>query len=482
MQSRLKQHSEYIFSRYRQYSQTRIPDISGSGGTLNVYDETRSGSVCAYKPFGADTSQSQFLDIRKQRQAIYRANHRRIFMNLLGWAPDTTKSYCEYSNMEDISKRPTTDEEYHSGRTDSSEASDSELGSWEWIDPKELAATTQEPTIPKEYEEFQHLFKQPEQPELPDHGPHDHRMPLMEGKEPTCKKIYSMSEKESKALREYINEQLKKGTIQPSTSPAGHGVLFVPKKDGSLRLCVDYRPLNAITIKDRHPLPRIDEMQDRIRGAKWFTKLDVTDAYNRLRIAKGEEWKTAFRTKYGHYEYLVMPFGLTNAPASFQRFINEVFGEHLDIFVIAYLDDILIFSNTLEEHVQHVQMTLQKLENAKLRLKLKKCEFHVQETEFLGHWITTEGIQMDRNKVQAILDWPALKSIKEVQQFTGLVNYYRRFLKDYSQFMTPLFKMLKKGQEFQWGPEQQQAFQQAKERIVSESGLITENGRILVYK
>ena len=135
-----------------------------------------------------------------------------------------------------------------------------------------------------------------------------------------------MSEKESQALRDYVTDQLRKGNIRPSKSPAGHGVLFVPKKDGGLRLCVDYRPLNNITIKDRHPLPRIDEMQDRIRGAKYFTKLDITDAYYRLRIAKGDEWKTAFRTKYGHYEYTVMPFGLTNAPASFQRFINEVLG------------------------------------------------------------------------------------------------------------------------------------------------------------
>ena len=405
--------------------------------------------------------------------AATRASERHWLMNLPGWAPGATQKYCEYLMDEDISKRSAPIEEYRSERVDSNqEASDSELGSWEWIDHKELAATTQEPQIPQEYIEFQHLFKQPERPELPDHGPHDHRIPLMEGKTPTCKKIYPMSERESKILREYIEEQLAKGFIRPSTSPAGHRVLFVPKKDGSLRLCADYRPLNAITIKDRHPLPRVDEMQDRIRGAKWFTKFDIVDAYNRLRIARGEEWKTTIRTKYGHYEYLVMPFGLTNAPASFQRFIYDVLGVYLDIFVIVYLDDILVFSNTFEEHVQHVKKVLQKLEEAKLRLKLKKCEFHVQETEFLGHWITTEGIQMDKNKVQAILDWPELKNTKEVQQFTGLVNYYRRFLKDYSQFMTPLFKLLKKGQEFQWGPEQRQAFQQAKERIVSAPALV----------
>ena len=171
--------------------------------------------------------------------------------------------------------------------------------------------------------------------------------------------------------------------------------------------------------------------------------------------------------KYGHYEYLVMPFRLTNAPASFQRFINEVCREHLDIFIIAYLDDILIFSKTLEEHVQHIRKILKKIENMKLQLKLKKCKFHVQETKFLGHWITIEGIQMDKNKIQAIVDWPELKNTKEVQQFTRLVNYYQKYLRNYSQFMSPLFKLLKKGQEFCWGAEQKEAFCKAKEGVTA---------------
>ena len=149
--------------------------------------------------------------------------------------------------------------------------------------------------------------------------------------------------------------------------------------------------------------------------------------------------------KYGHYEYTVMPFRLTNALASFQRFINEVYREHLDIFIIAYLNDILIFSKEYDEHIEHVRKVLKKIENAKLQLKLKKCEFHVQETEFLGHWITTNGIQMDKHKIKAIQDWPELKNIKEIQQFAGLVNYYQKYLRNYSQFMKPLFKILKKG-------------------------------------
>ncbi|KAJ8174656.1 hypothetical protein LV157_008777 [Aspergillus fumigatus] len=338
---------------------------------------------------------------------------------------------------------------------------------------RELAATsTDQISLPEEHEQYRELFEQPTRYALPAHGKHDHQIPIQEGKSPACKKLYQMSEKESTTLKEYIDEQLRLGKIRPSTSPAGHGVLFVPKKDGSLRLCVDYRPLNAITIKDRYPLPLIHEIQDRIRGAKWFTKLDITDAYNHIRIAEGEEWKTAFRTKYGHFEYLVMPFGLTNAPASFQRFINEVLQEYLDLFVIAYLDDILIFSKEKEEHVEHVNKVLEKLQKASIKLKLKKCEFHVQETEFLGHWISTEGIHMDQNKVQAIRDWPQPKNVKEVQQFIGLVNYYRRFITGYAGILHPLFALLKKGKEFDWTKECEEAFIGIKKKVTKAPVLV----------
>jgi hypothetical protein len=276
-----------------------------------------------------------------------------------------------------------------------------------------------------------------------------------------------MSEKESATLKEYIKEQLQLGKIQPSNSPAGHGVLFVPKKDGSLQLCVDYRPLNAITVKDRYPLPLIHEIQDQIQGAKWFTKLDITDAYNHIQIAEGEEWKTAFRTKYRHYKYLVMLFGLTNAPASFQRFINEVLHECLELFMIAYLDDILIFSQEKEEHVEHVSQVLRKLQEANIKLKLKKCEFHVQETEFLGHWISTKGIHMDQNKVKAIIEWPQPKNVKHIQQFIGLVNYYQRFIRGYTKIMNSLFALLKKAKEFEWDEKCDEAFNKVKKRITS---------------
>lgn len=385
-------------------------------------------------------------------------------MSLSGWAPANSDDYAAISSAEETPES-SQDEGFHSQEQPPSASEGSE--SWE-----RLAATQEPVKVPQEYERFQDLFKQPEHPELPEHGPHDHTIPLKKGTKPSCRKIYSMSERESRILKEYIDENLKKGTIRPSKSSAGHGVLFVPKKGGELRLCVDYRPLNDITIKDRHPLPLISEIQDRIRGAKWFTKLDITNAYNRLRIAAGEEWKTAFRTKYGHYEYTVMPFGLTNAPASFQRFINEALGEYLDDFVIAYLDDILIFSKTIEEHTRHVRSVLRKLRIAKVQLKLKKCEFHVQETEFLGHWITQEGVQTEKTKVQAIRDWPQPKNLKELQQFTGLVNYYRRFVDRYADTMMPLFKLLKKSGDFSWGKEQQEAFEKIKDRLTTSPILV----------
>jgi hypothetical protein len=233
----------------------------------------------------------------------------------------------------------------------SPDMTDNELSQYVIVKHETLNATSEEPRLPEEYREFEDVFTAPAEGVLPEHRPFDHEINTMEGTEPTFKPIYQLSEKESQTLKEYIAENLKKGYIRESKSSAGYPIIFVPKKDGSLRLCVDYRHLNSITIKDRHPLPLIHELQDRLRTAKWFTKYDILNAYNRLRIKAGHEWKTAFRTKFGHYEYVVMPFGLTNAPTSFQRFVFFVFGEYIEIFVIVYLDDVLVFSDTLEEHI-----------------------------------------------------------------------------------------------------------------------------------
>ena len=221
-----------------------------------------------------------------------------------------------------------------------------------------LASTSME--LPSEYQDFKDLFKEKEEEAaLPKHKPWDHEIPIEDGKTPNhYRGLIPLSKKEEDFLKDYIKKHLAKGFIRPSKSSIAHGVLFAPKKNGSLRPYIDYRKLNAITKKNRYPLPRIDELQDRLIGAKWFTAIDIRDAYYRIRMKEGEEWKTAFRTRWGHYEYQVMPFGLTNAPASFQELINDTLREYLDTFVLAYLDDILIFSTDYKQHVQYVWIVL----------------------------------------------------------------------------------------------------------------------------
>ena len=257
--------------------------------------------------------------------------------------------------------------------------------------------------VPHIYRNWRHLFREEATAAaLPKHQPWDHEIKLEPGKQPTFGPIYALSEKELGTLRKYLDENLKKGFIRKSESPAGYPILFVPKKDGTLRLCVDYRKLNSITIKNRYPLPNISELQDRLQGAKYFTKLDLRGAYNLIRMKAGEEWKTAFRTRYGHYEYTVMPFGLTNAPATCQEMINDALRQYLDIFVIAYLDDILVFSKTMELHVDHVITVLKCLDERDLRLKPEKCEFHRKEVDFLSFVVGRNGIRIDPNKIKAI--------------------------------------------------------------------------------
>jgi len=321
--------------------------------------------------------------------------------------------------------------------------------------------------IPNEYHEFIDLFSEKDAEKLPPHRPYDHTIPLTEGKTPPYGPLYGMSREELEALKKYLEENLNKSFIRHSSSPAGAPVLFVKKSDGSLRLCVDYRGLNEITVKNRYPLPLIQETLTRLSKARWFTKLDLRGAYNLVRIAEGEEWKTAFRTRYGHFEYNVMPFGLTNAPASFQHFINDTLRDFLDVFCTAYLDDILIYSDSLAEHKIHVKQVLEKLEHAGLYLKPEKCEFHVQEVKYLGLIVTTEGICMDPTKVAAIRDWETPANLKDVQAFLGFANFYRRFILGYSKIVAPLTALTKKDQRFQWNLTAQSAFERLKEAFCS---------------
>lgn len=295
----------------------------------------------------------------------------------------------------------------------------------------------------------------------------DHRIELEPGSSPTTRSDYKKSLPEYDEMKRQINEMLGKGEIQPSVSPYGSPVLFVKKQDGSLRMCIDYRALNKQTVKNRYPLPRIDEMLDRLGKAKYFTKFDLESGYHQIRVAHEDVYKTAFSTRYGHYEFLVMPFGLTNAPATFQTLMNDIFRPFLDKFIMVYLDDILVYSETLEEHEKHVRHALEALRANKLYCKPSKCEFFKTELGFLGHVLSGDGVKADPRKVQAVVDWPQPKNVKQVRSFLGLANYYRRYVHGFANMAGALTLLTKKNVAFVWTSKQTQAFNDLKVALTS---------------
>ena len=341
------------------------------------------------------------------------------------------------------------------------------------VDTRETEESRNLNKLPDELADYADQYDDQKAGILPEQGRGDHAIDLVENQEPPFMSLYNLSQTELAELRRYLDDALLKGWIKHSTSPAGAPILFVPKKDGGLRLCVDYRGLNAVTIKNRHPLPLITETLDRLCGAVLFTKLDLTNAYHRIRIKKGDEWKTAFRTRYGHFEYQVMPFGLANAPATFQAYINKALRGLIDIFCVVYLDDILIYSSDPAEHWRHVRLVLERLKQYQLYVNLKKCEFATTKVEFLGFIVSTDGVQMDPERVRTIQEWPPPKSYRELQIFLGFVNYYRRFIEGYSKLSAPLTGLLKgskggkKSGPFQWSDEQEQAFRRLRDAFVS---------------
>ncbi|KAK3517542.1 hypothetical protein QTP70_012630 [Hemibagrus guttatus] len=229
---------------------------------------------------------------------------------------------------------------------------------------------------------------------------------------------------EEKAMEEYIQEALAQGYIRPSTSPAASSFFFVAKKDGGLRPCIGYRALNKITVKFRYPLPLIPAALEHLRSATVFTKLDLRSAYNLIRIRKGDEWKTAFVTPTGHYEYLVMPYGLANTPSVFQDFMHEVLRDFLNKFMVVYIDDILIYSRSMADHQRHVAEVLHRLRDYNLFLKAEKCLFHQPTVQFFGYVIDRSGVRMDEKKVTTVHDWPTPTTVKELQRFLGFANFY----------------------------------------------------------
>ena len=319
--------------------------------------------------------------------------------------------------------------------------------------------------LPKIYHEYLPVFSKEEADKLPPHRPSDHRIILKPGSEAPWGPFYGMSREELEVLKKYIKENLEKGFIRPSSSPASSPVLFVKKPGGGLRFCVDYRALNNLTIKNRYPIPRIRETLTLLGKAKIYSKLDVISAFNRMRIAQGDEHLTAFRTRFGLYEYLVMPFGLANAPSSFQNYINDTLRGYLDEFCTAYIDDILIFSESIEKHKEHVKKVLQRLLDAGLQIDIRKCEFHVQSVKFLGMVVTTHGIKMDPSKLDVIKNWPVPCNMKDISRFIGFLNFYRRFINGFGSIVMPITDLLKKEKPFTWGKEQDLAFKNIKEKF-----------------
>jgi hypothetical protein len=281
---------------------------------------------------------------------------------------------------------------------------------------------------------------------------------LQPGTAPISKRPYHMPPNELAELKIQLQELLDKGYIRPSASPWGCSALFVKKKDNSLRLCVDYRPLNAVTIKNKYPLPRIDILFDQLARAKIFSKIDLRSGYHHIKIRPSDIPKPAFSTRYGLYEYLVMSFGLTNAPAYFMYLMNSVFMPELDKFVVVFIDDILIYSKNLEDHAKHLHVVLQYLRDHRLYAKFSKCEFWLDTVRFLGHTNSKDGISVDPIKVQEVMDFKPPTSVHQIHSFLGLAGYYRRFIPNFSRIAKPMIELLKKGVKFSWNEKCEEAF------------------------
>jgi hypothetical protein len=295
---------------------------------------------------------------------------------------------------------------------------------------------------------------------------------LLPGTAPISKWPYMMSVEELKELKKQLTELQEAGYIRPSSSPWGAPVLFIQKKDGSQRMCVDYRSLNDVTVKNKYPLPRIEDLFDQMRGARVFSKIDLRPGYHQMKIRPSDIPKTTFSTRYGLYEFTVMSFSLTNAPAYFMNLMNKVLMEYLDSFVMVFIDDILIYSKNDSDHEEHLRMVLQKLRDNQLYGKFSKCEFWLDEISFIRHIISKGGISADLAKVTTIVSWKISSSVTEVRSFLGLAGYYWRFIEGFSKIAKPMTSLLEKGKEFKWTHECQESFNQLRFKLMSAPVLI----------
>jgi hypothetical protein len=313
-----------------------------------------------------------------------------------------------------------------------------------------------------------------------------------------------MSLLELTELRVQLQELLDKEYIRPSISPWGAPVLFVKKKDDTLRLCIDYRQLNKMTIKKKYPLPRINDLFDQVGGAKIFSKLDLRSGYHRVRI-KDEDINKNFQTRYGHYEFVVIPFRITNAPAMSICLMNNIYNQYLDKFVVVFIDNILVYSKTEEEHEEHLRITLQMLRKHKLYAKFDKCEFYQKEIQYLGHVISAEGIFVDSEKIKSIMEWRVPKDVVDIRSFMEITGYYCRFIEGFSKIAYPITSLQKKETKFNWSQKCQDSFNKLKELLTTApilkvedpykdfrvcvdasneglSGVLTQEGHVICYE
>ncbi|CAI7752545.1 unnamed protein product [Closterium sp. NIES-53] len=328
------------------------------------------------------------------------------------------------------------------------------------------------PAIQKLLEEFEDVLPDNLPDQLPPYRTHQHEIIEEPGSKPTFRAPYRLSPTELADMKKQIEYLLHKGLIRPSTSPYGAPVLFTPKPDGSLRMRIDYRALNKQTIKNKYPIPRIDDLLDQLRGAIVFSKLDLRSGYWHIRMADNSIHKTAFRTRYGSYEYLVMPFGLTNAPATFLAEMNHILRPLLDECVVVYLDDILIYSRDMKQHIEHLRRVFEILRREKFYVKLSKSEFALKKVQFLGHMVSAQGVHVDPKKIEAVRTWKTPENVKELQQFLGFANYYNRLVPQYAKIATRLTNLLKRNTPFKWEDVHQQAMEQLKTALTSAPVLI----------
>ncbi|KAG7547976.1 Integrase catalytic core [Arabidopsis suecica] len=332
------------------------------------------------------------------------------------------------------------------------------------------------PVLPSEMksllQDYQDVFPDDNPKGLPPIRGIEHQIDFVPGASLPNRPAYRTNPVETKELQKQIDELMEKGHIRESMSPCVVPVLLVPKKDGSWRMCVDCRAINNITVKYRHPIPRLDDMLDELHGSCIFSKIDLKSGYHKIRMKEGDEWKTAFKTKHGLYEWLVMPFGLTNAPSTFMRLMNQVLRAYIGVFVVVYFDDNLVYSKSLDEHLEHLKLILNVLREEKLFANFKKCTFCSDNLVFLGFVVSADGIKVDEEKIKAIRDWPIPKTVGEVRSFHGLAGFYRRFVKDFSTLAAPLTEVINKDVGFKWEQAQDDAFHALKEKLTNAPVLV----------